>query len=98
MVVKSKRGRRRYIAFRWQGNQAASDEDLLAYLRSTLAPLGVRFKLIQFDGRQGIFRVGGGDRGPVLERLAQADGPVRTLRTSGTLRSLREGVLAHERR
>ncbi len=49
MVVKEKRGRRRYIAFR--AERELSDEELLAILNATLSPRGIKVpKIIQFDG------------------------------------------------
>jgi RNase P/RNase MRP subunit POP5 len=91
MVVKSKRGRRRYIAFRTSGEHHMSDEELLGTLNSSLHRSGVRFKVIQFDGRRGIFRVSGSDRDRALKALSGLTGsPITTLRTSGTLRTLRD--------
>jgi len=48
-----------------------------------------RPKMIQFDGVWGIFRVQGAPLPKALE-AANASGPLTTVRTSGTLRTLRE--------
>jgi hypothetical protein len=89
MVVKSKRGRRRYIAVRSREG-IMTNEDLLAFLRSSLSSAGIRYKVIQFDGREGIVRVGGEDRHRAEEELNRSGGRLMTLCTSGTLRTLRE--------
>jgi len=92
MVVKEKRGRRRYIAFRT--DREISDEQLLAELTVMAASLGIRSpKLIQFDGSVGIFRCRPEDARKVRNALAERPGDrfaIVTLRTSGTLRTLRE--------
>jgi RNase P/RNase MRP subunit POP5 len=92
MVVKERRGRRRYIAFRT--GRSVPTEELLAALNSIFALRGVRTpKLIQFDGSMGIVRCSHGDKEAVIEALAQRGGgdlPIITLSTSGTLRTLRE--------
>jgi RNase P/RNase MRP subunit POP5 len=94
MVVKSKRGRRRYIAVRSLVERPMTDEDLLSSLNSTLTRSGVKFKVIQFDGRRGIVRVSGPDQHRATEAInGQVERTLETLRASGTLRSLREGVL-----
>jgi RNase P/RNase MRP subunit POP5 len=93
MVVKSKRGRRRYIAMRVRGEERLSDEAFLGTLNLTLYQRGIRFKVIQFNGREGIVRVNGKDRDRASEALNEADGSLTTLRISGTLKTLREGVL-----
>jgi len=53
MVVKEKRGRRRYIAF--EVDRMVSDEDMLSVLAG-LQARGVKGKMIQFNGLRGIFR------------------------------------------
>lgn len=71
-----------------------TEEAFLGALNSSLHRSGVRFKVIQFDGREGIVRVGGADRDRALKALAElTGGSIATLRTSGTLRTLRERVL-----
>ena len=93
MVVKSKRGRRRYLAIQVRAEGGLTDEALLSALNSSLSKAGVRsFKVIQFDGQSGIIRVGQPDQRKAVEAInGQGEGPLRTVRTSGTLRSLREG-------
>jgi len=96
-VVKSKRGRRRYIAFAAEG----TTEDLLHALGSALRGAGVpTYKLIQYDGRKGIVRVRGEDQARAVEALGRP-GPglaIRTLAVSGTLKTLRERFFAGEGR
>ncbi|MDD1772632.1 MAG: hypothetical protein LUQ09_06890 [Methanomassiliicoccales archaeon] len=92
MVVKEKRGRRRYIAF--ETSEPASNEMLLAYLTAVFSPIGVKTpKVIQFDGEKGIVRCSPADKDKVLGALSSKTGiglSITTLSTSGTLRTLRE--------
>ncbi len=92
MVVKEKRGRRRYIAFRVDSK--ISDGELLAALNATLAPLGIKVpKVIQFDGRTGIIRCSPLDKDRVISALNDRSDSryrIETLSTSGTLLTLRE--------
>jgi RNase P/RNase MRP subunit POP5 len=92
MVVKEKRGRRRYIAFR--SDRRITDEQLLAALNAALSPRGVKVpKVIQFDGEKGILRCPLSDKEKVLTALASrpnASFHLVTISTSGTLRTLRE--------
>jgi RNase P/RNase MRP subunit POP5 len=92
MVVKEKRGRRRYIAFRVEPK--LSDAELLAILNATLSPRGTKVpKVIQFDGRMGIIRCSPADKDKVISALSEGSDPrgkIETLCTSGTLLTLRE--------
>lgn len=92
MVVKEKRGRRRYIAFRVDNK--ISDGELLAALNAALTPKGIKVpKVIQFDGRMGIIRCPPLDKEKVLSALNEGSDPrckIVTLSTSGTLLTLRE--------
>ncbi|MBN1109217.1 MAG: hypothetical protein JXA45_00500 [Methanomassiliicoccales archaeon] len=92
MVVKERRGRRRYIVFRT--DRSVPTEELLAVFTSIFSPRGIKTpKLIQFDGRMGILRCSHGDKEAVIEALARRGGgdlSIVTLSTSGTLRTLRE--------
>jgi len=92
MVVKEKRGRRRYIAFRVESK--ISDGELLATLNATLTPLGIKVpKVIQFNGSMGIIRCSPLDKDRVIAALTERSEPryrIETLSTSGTLLTLRE--------
>ncbi|NLX47877.1 MAG: hypothetical protein GXY70_06905 [Euryarchaeota archaeon] len=92
MVVKEKRGRRRYIAFRVESSM--SDEELLAALNVIMSRRGMKMpKLIQFDGNMGILRCSPADKDRVVMALSEGSGTQRTietLSTSGTLLTLRE--------
>lgn len=58
---------------------------------SSAVRLGVRPpKLIQFEGRRGIVRSSEPEKEATIELVNAADLPMRTLRTSGTLKTLRE--------
>ena len=58
---------------------------------SSAVRLGVRPpKLIQFEGRRGIVRSLEPEKEATLDLLNAADLPMKTLRTSGTLKTLRE--------
>ncbi|WP_019177462.1 hypothetical protein [Methanomassiliicoccus luminyensis] len=100
MVVKSKRGRRRYIAFRVRGGEALSDEDLLSALNPSFASAKLKPpKVIQFDGSMGIVRVGGGEYRKAVDLInSGGEGALETLRASGTLRTLRERYFPAPRR
>jgi RNase P/RNase MRP subunit POP5 len=91
MVVKQKRGRRRYVAFIVE--PPISYEALLADLRSIGDRLGVKTpKVIQFDGSFGIIRTSPVEKEAIIGLLnGEGEGfAVRSLATSGTLRTLRE--------
>ncbi len=92
MVVKEKRGRRRYIAF--TSDEKVSNEDLVSALNSAFGERGMKTpKIIQFDGRKGIVRTSDVDKAKSIEILNSISGrpfSLSTLRTSGTLRTLRE--------
>ena len=62
---------------------------------SSAVRLGVRPpKLIQFEGKRGIVRSSEPEKEATLELLNSADLPMKTLRTSGTLKTLRERYFA----
>ena len=70
-----------------------TDEELLAALTAAFTPVGIRVKLIQFDGRMGIFRCRPHEKEKALAALASRSSEpfeLVTLSTSGTLRTLRE--------
>lgn len=92
MVVKSKRGRRRYIAFRVRDGGALSDEGLLSALNPAFLAAGMKPpKVMQFNGSGGIIRVGGEEQGRAVDLInAGGRGKLETLKASGTLRTLRE--------
>lgn len=75
-----------------------SEEAFLGILNSSLYRSGIRYKVIQFDGREGIVRVGGADLDRALSALQETAGSALvTLRSSGTLKTLREGVLSKKK-
>jgi RNase P/RNase MRP subunit POP5 len=89
MVVKEKRGRRRYVAF--ETSEIIDAETVSREIISSAVRLGVRPpKLIQFEGRRGIVRSSEPEKEATIELLNAAELPMRTLRTSGTLKTLRE--------
>ncbi|MFW5914614.1 MAG: hypothetical protein ACOCSO_02345, partial [Thermoplasmatota archaeon] len=73
---------------------------LKALLERSAAEVGAgRPKLIQFDGRKGIVRCGHLDRDKMMEALERAGGEemeIAALRTSGTLRKLRQRYFEEE--
>ncbi len=95
-MVKADRGRRRYVAVETLDGLPASQEDYVQSIMLEAGRRGLRTtKLIQSTGPRGIVRC----NEPELERLIDlvngtaARPAVRsfhTLRTSGTLRTLRE--------
>ena len=93
MVVKEKRGRRRYVAFEVTSEELLGAEALLSAMRSL--SLGRKApKLIQFDGHLGVVRCDLRELAWAKELVvaagARLGSSIRTLSTSGTLRSLRE--------
>jgi RNase P/RNase MRP subunit POP5 len=89
MVVKEKRGRRRYVAF--ETSEVIDAETVSREIISSAVRLGVRPpKLIQFEGRRGIVRSSEPEKEATLDLLNGAELPMKTLRTSGTLKTLRE--------
>lgn len=92
MVVKEKRGRRRYIVFRVAGRM--TDQELLAALNAILDSRGIKSpKVVQFDGVKGIFRCSPADKDRIVKAFSDAsEGSQRieTLSASGTLLTLRE--------
>jgi RNase P/RNase MRP subunit POP5 len=98
MVVKEKRGRRRYIAFEASGAEAAN-ELLFSALQALFNRAGQRMpKLIQLEGNLGIVRCMEPEMRSVIEilNLSISEGEreirFRTLCTSGTLRALRARI------
>jgi RNase P/RNase MRP subunit POP5 len=102
MVVKEKRGRRRYVAFEVTSEELLSAETLLSALKS-LSGGKKAPKLIQFDGHLGVVRCDLRDlawtKGLLVSVGSRLGPSIRTLSTSGTLRALRErlGLPAGER-
>ena len=97
MVVKDRRGRRRYIAFRVLSESRVSIDDLFRTLGDVSDRSGTKApKLIEFDGTIGIVRCSNIEKERTLEMLvkldliAQKKVKVELLRTSGTLKTLRE--------
>ena len=89
MVVKEKRGRRRYVAF--ETSDVVDPETVSREIISSAVRLGVRPpKLIQFEGRRGIVRSLEPEKEATLDLINAAGLPMKTLRTSGTLKTLRE--------
>lgn len=83
---------------RTRHGEPMTDEGFLASLNSSLTAAGVKMKVIQFNGRQGIIRVSGQDQKKAVDSINdQPNGALETLRASGTLRTLREGVLSSKK-
>ncbi len=90
MVIKSKRGRRRYIAF---ATEPSTYEEMMHSMGSALRRTGIdSFKLIQYDGTKGIMRVRRDDQRAAVKALGlPTEGlKITTLAASGTIRTLRE--------
>ncbi len=99
MVVKEKRGRRRYIAFEASGAGSLTYERLSSALQGLFHRSGQRMpKLIQLEGGLGIVRCLEPETEAVIEALNQSIGQgeseirFRTLCTSGTLKALRSRI------
>ena len=87
MVVKEKRGRRRYVAFNL--NDALCKETLIAKLRSLTSPNDPPY-VIQCSAGWAIVRCSPDEIDAVQTLLKRADPTSSSLCTSGTLRTLRE--------
>ncbi len=86
MVVKSVRGRRRYVSFAVPFE--TSREDVLAVL-SAIDPPVPDFKAITCKGGKAVVRCPPAYREAVAEAMSRSIPGARSLRTSGTLRALR---------
>jgi RNase P/RNase MRP subunit POP5 len=98
MVVKEKRGRRRYIAFEVSGANA-SNGALYSALQALFNRAGQRMpKLIQVEGNLGIVRCLEPEMKGVIDtlngRIGEGEREItfRSLCTSGTLRALRSRI------
>lgn len=94
MVVKERRGRRRYIAFEVTSEELVGFEALLSAFRSLVPAPRKPPKLIQFDGHVGVVRCDLREveetKALILRAAARLGSEMRTLSTSGTLHALRE--------
>lgn len=96
MVVKDKRGRRRYIAFSLTQGGPITKSGLISMLRESCRERGiVEPRLIQFDGEKGIVRCPHTLKDETIEVLCSVGGgeggiEIRTISTSGTLKKLRD--------
>jgi len=103
MVVKGRRGRRRYIAFEVISGEPVDPMELKRTLRSETSRLGIEApKLIQYENKRGIVRCGHTDKEMVirlLQEIDELDGKmvrVKCLLTSGTIKTLRDRLFKKE--
>jgi RNase P/RNase MRP subunit POP5 len=87
VTVKAKRGRRRYVAFRVADN-CTHEQGLQAISRLQLTNIK-GFKVIQYDRGRGIVRCAEPEKERLLACMKALE-VLLPLRTSGTLRTLRE--------
>ncbi len=97
MVVKSKRGRRRYIAFEVRPPGSISYDELARAVEAEEKKGGLRLKLIEYRSGRGIVRCLEPEVKRTKEFLAslgceETGCVVETVLTSGTLLSLRESL------
>ena len=88
MVVKDKRGRRRYILFTAGG---AEEKDV----RSSIRRHAPRIKLIFYDGTYGVVRCQHTEKDAVIDQLNRLEicgQRVTTLKTSGTIKKLKRYI------
>jgi RNase P/RNase MRP subunit POP5 len=97
MVVKERRGRRRYIAFEVISEGPVDPMELKRTIRSETSRLGIEVpKLIQYENKRGIVRCGHTDKETVIQLLQEIEEidhkrvRVRSLLTSGTIKTLRD--------
>ena len=89
MVVKEKRGRKRYILFSHSGDN--SKNDILNFIKNEIFALGgkIKCKLIKFDLKKGIIRVEHTLLAKVRAMINKNESlKIKTIRTSGTLKAL----------
>lgn len=87
MVVKEKRGRRRYIVFEVS---KGIDKSSLIYKANNACRLGESLYVVQCDAGKAIIRCSPDQRDRSIEIMGTADPGSTPLLTSGTLRTLRE--------
>jgi len=97
MVVKSRRGRRRYVAFEVRPPGSITFDEIAKAIESEERKGGLRLKLIEYRASKGIVRCLGPDTRRAKEFLAalgceETGCAVKTVRTSGTLLALREAL------
>lgn len=98
MTSKSARGRRRYIAFRIVGDCEISADEIEGFVEEFGKKMLLRSaKIIEISGNFGIIRCAHRDKEKMIEilrsvRLGNGNIWIETLRTSGTLRALRNKV------
>ena len=104
MTGKAKRGKWRYIAFMVDGDRSIGRRDLVAELsgRGRGSAFGERFRLTVFERGLGIVRVPHTEKDFAVSLLSSLDSvrgtPVRvtTLRTSGSIKKLKDRYLASD--
>ncbi len=87
MVVKEKRGRKRYILFECSGNFNRNEIDRIILREINPLKSKIRCKLITFNGKRGILLVGHN----LLEesrRIMNKKEEISTIASSGTLKGL----------
>ena len=102
MTGKAKRGKWRYIAFTIDGDRPIGRRDLVGELsgRGKGRPFGERFRLTVFEHGLGIIKVPHTEKDFAVSLLSSLDAvrgvPVRvtTLRTSGSIKKLKDKYLA----
>ena len=91
MVVKEHRGRKRYILFTHSGHN--SKNEIQNFIKNEIRTLGgkVKCKLIKFDLKKGIIRVDHTLLTKVRDIMNNTKAlKIKTIRTSGTLKSLQK--------
>ena len=89
MVVKEKRGRKRYILFSHSGNIPRIDVD--KFIKDEIQALGgkIKSKLMKFDSNKGIVRVDHNLLTKAKDIMNKNELlKIKTIRTSGTLKAL----------
>ncbi len=89
MVVKEKRGRKRYLLF--ANSSDTSKEDINKFIKNEINTLGgkIKGKLIKFDLKKGIIRVDHAMLPKVRDIINKNKSlKIKTIRTSGTLKAL----------
>ena len=89
MVVKEKRGRKRYILFSNSGD--ISKKDVQNFIKNEIFALGgkIKSKLIKLDLKKGVIRVDHTILSDVRDLMNKNESlKIKTIRTSGTLKAL----------
>lgn len=103
MTVRDRAGRRRFILFEATGTVDSGMGRVVNLFKRRLPEVGlnppeIRFRVVYFESGLGVVRCSHTSRDAVMAMIndSRLDGvPLRTIRTSGTLRTIKDWVLEY---